>query len=96
MVELVAFEIELGAAEMAGQPLGEIKRTRPADIILQVVIELSLKTRIISRRVIGRFDREIPKWPRGSGPSRKLLGVCIATSFARKMHHEDTKITAEN
>ena len=35
MVELVALEIDLGAAEMLGQPLGEIERAWPADIMLE-------------------------------------------------------------
>ena len=43
VVELVALEIDLGAAEMPGQPLGEIERARPADIMLEVIVELGLK-----------------------------------------------------
>ena len=33
VVELLALEIDLRAAEMRGQPLGEIERARPADIM---------------------------------------------------------------
>ena len=40
VVQLVALQIDLGAAEMPGQPLGEEQRARPADIMLQVIVEL--------------------------------------------------------
>jgi hypothetical protein len=33
VIELVALEVDLGAAEMLGQPLGEIQRRRPARIV---------------------------------------------------------------
>jgi len=33
VVELVALEIDLGAAEMLGQPFGEIERRRPAGVM---------------------------------------------------------------
>ena len=36
VVQLVALEVDLGAAEMLGQALGEIERARPADIMGQV------------------------------------------------------------
>ena len=45
VVELVALEIELGAAEMPGQPLGEIERARPADIMVEVIVQLGLESR---------------------------------------------------
>ena len=45
VVQLVALQVELGAAEMPGQPLGEIQRARPADIMLEVVVELGLEAR---------------------------------------------------
>src|SRR5687768_12198294 len=43
MVELVALEIDLSSAEMLREPLGEIERTRPPDIMFQKLIELLLK-----------------------------------------------------
>ena len=46
MVELVALEIDLGAAEMLGQPLGEIERARPPDIVGEQIVELGLEGRI--------------------------------------------------
>ena len=50
VVQLLALEVDLGAAEMLGQALGEIERARPADIMREVVRP--------SRR--GRPDRP---WP---------------------------------
>ena len=41
VVEVLALQIDLGAAEMPGQPLGEKERARPADIMLQVIVELA-------------------------------------------------------
>jgi hypothetical protein len=35
VVELVALEVDLGAAEMLGQSLGEIKRRGPPHIVLE-------------------------------------------------------------
>ena len=58
VVELVALEIDLGAAELLGQPLGEIERARAADIVLEQVVELGLESRIGLRLLIGLFERE--------------------------------------
>ncbi len=58
MVELVALQIELRAAEMTGQPLGEIEGARPPDIMLKVIVELGLKRRVCACSGIGRLDRE--------------------------------------
>jgi hypothetical protein len=46
MVELVALEIDLRPAEMLGQPLGEIERRGPADIMLEERVELLAKGRV--------------------------------------------------
>ena len=35
VIEVLALEVDLGAAEMRGQPLGEIERRRPADVVLR-------------------------------------------------------------
>ena len=43
VVELVALEIDLGAAEMLGQPLGEIERARAADIMFEEAVEFGLE-----------------------------------------------------
>jgi hypothetical protein len=45
VVQLLALQIDLGAAQMLGQPLGIIKRARPADIILHQVVELGCERR---------------------------------------------------
>ena len=58
VVELVPLQIELGAAEMTGQPLGEIQGTRPSDIMLEVIIELGLETGVAARLGISLVDRE--------------------------------------
>src|SRR6185312_4611569 len=41
--ELLALEIDLGAAEMHGQTLGEIKRRGTADIVAQIAVHLGLE-----------------------------------------------------
>ncbi len=58
VVELVALQIDLGAAEMRGQALGEIERARPPDIMLEVIVEFGLKRRIGAGLAIGRLDLE--------------------------------------
>ncbi len=45
VIELVALEIDFGAAEVAGQALGEIKRARAAYVVLQEIVELLLEGR---------------------------------------------------
>ena len=46
VVQLLALEIDFRAAEMFGQPLGEIQRRRPADIVLEVAVHFRLERRI--------------------------------------------------
>ena len=43
VVELVALEVDLGAAEMLGQALGEIERARPAGVVGVERVELALE-----------------------------------------------------
>ena len=50
VIELVALEVDLRAAEMPGQALGEIERARPADVVLEKTVELLLKRRIVPAR----------------------------------------------
>ena len=52
VVQLVALEIDLRAAELPGQPLGEPERAGPADIMLQVALQLGLECRIGLRRIV--------------------------------------------
>src|SRR5262252_4946742 len=58
VIEILALEIDLGAAEMRGQPLGEIERRRPADIVGKVAVHLLLECRVLLRRRIRRFKLE--------------------------------------
>jgi hypothetical protein len=53
MVELVALEIDLGPAEVLGQPLGEIERRGPADIVLEERVELLAEGGIGLGRLVG-------------------------------------------
>ena len=43
VVELVALEVDLGPAEVVGQPLGEVERRRPADIVLEPALQLGVE-----------------------------------------------------
>ena len=58
VVEILALEINLGAAEMRGQPLGQIERRRPADVVLQMAVHLALERRIGLGRRIGLLKLE--------------------------------------
>ena len=58
VVQLVALEIDLGAAEMLGDPFGEIERTRPAHIVGQILVQLVLEARVGLRGRIGLLDLE--------------------------------------
>ena len=44
--QIFALEIDLRAAELLGQPFGEIERRFSADIFMQIMLELPLKSRI--------------------------------------------------
>ena len=46
VIELLALEIDLGAAAMLREPLGEIERRRPADIGREMAVHLGLELRI--------------------------------------------------
>jgi hypothetical protein len=46
VIELVALEVDLGAAEMLGQPLGKIHRRRTARIVRVEMIEFRPEGRI--------------------------------------------------
>src|SRR5690606_28559682 len=58
VVELVALEIDLGAAEMLGQALGEIQRARPAGIMGVELAELGMEGRVGLGLAIGLFQIE--------------------------------------
>jgi hypothetical protein len=46
VVQLLALEVDLCAAEMFGQALGEIQGRRPADVVPEVAVHFSLERRI--------------------------------------------------
>lgn len=47
VVQLLALEIDLGAAEFGRQALGEIERARPTDVMGAELLELRLEARIV-------------------------------------------------
>ena len=56
VVQLVALEVDLRAAELPGQPLGEPQRAGPADIMRQVTLQIGMERRVGLRRIIGLLD----------------------------------------
>src|SRR6185369_3366466 len=58
VIQLLALEIDLCAAEMLGQSLGEIERRRPADIGFEIAVHLRLERRIGLGVGIGLFEIE--------------------------------------
>ena len=58
VVQLVALEVDLRAAELFRQPLGEIERARPAGIVRVEVFELRLEAGIGARRLPGFLQLE--------------------------------------
>ena len=52
VVQLLALQIDLGAAEILRQALGEIERARAPDIVLEQVVELGLESGIRLRLLI--------------------------------------------
>ena len=56
VVELVALEVDLGAAEMVGQPLGEIERRRAADIVLEPALQLGVERGIALGVLVGLLE----------------------------------------
>ena len=58
VVEVLALEIDLRAAEMRGQALGEIERRRPADIMREMAVHLALEGGIGLGRGVGLLQIE--------------------------------------
>ncbi len=58
VVAVLALEIDLRAAEMRGEPLGEIERRRAADIVAQIAVHLLAERRIVLRLVVGLLQIE--------------------------------------
>ncbi len=58
VVQLLALEIDLRAAELFGHALGEIERARPADIMGEQTFQLGVIGRVLAGLVIGFFQRQ--------------------------------------
>ena len=58
VVQLVALEVDLGAAEMLGQPLGEIERARAAAVMGEKIGEFRMEGRIGLGFGVGAFEIE--------------------------------------
>ena len=70
VVELLALEIDFGAAAMLRQPLGEIKRRRPPDIGREMAVHLLLEFRI----GLGFARRPSPDRGSAASASRRRSG----------------------
>ena len=55
VVQLVSLQIQFGPAIMGCQPLGEIERARPTDIMGLVVSQLACELGICCRGLVGAF-----------------------------------------
>ena len=58
VVELVALEVDLGAAELRGQALGEVERARPAGVVGEPGGELGLEGGVGLGRLVGLLELE--------------------------------------
>ena len=56
MIEVFALQINFRRPQMLREPLGEIERTRPADIVAQQPIEFRPELRIALRRLVGDVE----------------------------------------
>ncbi len=54
--QVLALQVNLRAAELLAQPLGEVKRSRPADVMVQQIIQLRLECSVFLRLRVGRFQ----------------------------------------
>src|SRR5688572_32858214 len=66
VVELVALQIDLGAAEMLGQARREIERAGPADIVLAVILHLVREFRVGLGGLVGLLHLQ-DQWHQGFG-----------------------------
>ena len=56
VVQLIALEVDLRAAEVLGQPFGEPQRAGAADVVLQVVLQVGVEGGVGLGRVVGALD----------------------------------------
>ena len=52
VVEVLALEVDAGAAGLARQALGEVQAAGPADVAVEVVVELALELGVVARRLV--------------------------------------------
>ena len=79
MVQLVAFEIDLGFTIMLGDPLSKIKRAWTADIMRPEIIHLRFEGRVFLGRFIFSFKIEDQRHQRLSdiAPAKIAKAACI-------------------
>ena len=58
VIELVALEVDFGAAEVLGQAFGEIERARPAGVVGVECVEPSLEGGVGLRILVGTTELE--------------------------------------
>ena len=56
VVQLVALEVDLCAAESAGQPFGEPQRAGAANVVRQVALEVGIEGRVSFGLIVGALD----------------------------------------
>ncbi len=54
VVQVLALEQDLRAADLAAEPLGVVDRAGPADVVLEVLVVLGDEGRILARLIVGR------------------------------------------
>jgi hypothetical protein len=66
VVQLLALQVDFRSPEMGGEALGEVKRARPSDIMLEEAVHLGAKSRIRLGLRIGVLEFE-HEWHQGLG-----------------------------
>ena len=54
--EVFALQPDARAAALARQPLGEVERRRPADVMLEQVVQFAVELRVVRACVVGDFE----------------------------------------
>jgi autotransporter-associated beta strand protein len=65
--QVLALEVDFGAAEFFGPAFGEIERGRAADVVVQQVVELGLERGIVFGGALGRRRSRVPERVRHQG-----------------------------
>ena len=95
VVQFVALEVDLGAAEVLRQPLGEVKRARPAGIVGMKRRELGMEGRIVLGFVVGRLQLQDQRHQRfgheASAIEAEMAFVvgagAVAVQMQRRVYH---------